>query len=58
MQDEPYYTLGRLDGSDVGVQPTVEGQDIWIRHTSIGQRLACLLAMGQTDIVRRGWMRT
>ena len=32
---------------------TLDGQDIWIAHSNIGQWLACLLAMGQTDIVRR-----
>jgi hypothetical protein len=53
MDDNEYVALGHLDGIEVGVQPTLEGQDIWIEHSNIGQRLACLLAMGQTDIVRR-----
>ena len=54
MQEEAYHALGHLDGAEVGVVPTLNGQDILIEHGNIGQRLACLLAMGQTDIVRRG----
>jgi len=42
-----------LDGSDVGVQSTADGQDILIRQSDIGQSLACLLGLGQADIVRR-----
>jgi hypothetical protein len=53
MQEELYHALGQLVGATVGVQPTLDGQDIFIRHSNMGQRLACLLAMGQTDIVRR-----
>jgi hypothetical protein len=54
MPDEPYYPLGEVSGAEVGVQPTLDGQDIFIQHSDVGQRLACLLAMGQTKIVRRG----
>jgi hypothetical protein len=54
MQAEPYYALGHLDGAEVGVQPMLDGQHILIQHCDMGQRLACLLVMGQTDIVRRG----
>jgi hypothetical protein len=53
MQSEPYHTLGRLGGAEVGVQPTLDGQDILIQHGDLGQRLACLLAFGKADIVRR-----
>jgi hypothetical protein len=53
MQDAPYYPLGHVGSAEVGVQPTLDGQDILIQHGDIGQRLACLLAMGQTDIVGR-----
>jgi hypothetical protein len=53
MDDNEYFALGHLDGIEVGVQPTLDGQDMWIEHSNIGQRLACLLAMGQTDIVQR-----
>jgi hypothetical protein len=54
MQDESYYPLGHIGGAEVGVQPTLDGQNILIQHGDIGQRLACLLAMGQTEIVHRG----
>ena len=54
MREEAYHSLGNLDGAGVGVVPTLDGQDILIEHGDMGQRLACLLAMGQTDIVRRG----
>jgi hypothetical protein len=54
MREEAYHSLGNLDGAEVGVVPTLDGQDILIAHGNMGQRLACLLAMGQTDIVRRG----
>ena len=53
MHDESYYPLGLLDGSDVGVQSTADGQDILIRQSDIGQSLACLLGFGKADIVRR-----
>lgn len=53
MQDESYYPLGLLDGADVGVQPTLNGQDILIKQSDIGQSLACLLGSGMADIVRR-----
>jgi hypothetical protein len=53
MQDESYYPLGLLDGADVGVQSTPDGQDILIRQSGIGQSLACLLGFGKADIVRR-----
>ena len=53
MQDESYHALGRLDGPRVGVQHTSTGQDILIHHNDLGQRLACLLAVGKGDIIRR-----
>jgi hypothetical protein len=53
MQDESYYPLGLLDGADVGVQPTINGQDILIKQSDIGHSLACLLGLGQANIVRR-----
>jgi hypothetical protein len=53
MQQQSYYVLGHLDGAEVGVQPTPDGQDILIRQSDLGQRLACLLASGKADIVRR-----
>ena len=53
MQDQSYYPLGHLDGAEVGVQSTLDGQDILIRHSDIGQSLACLLGLGKADIVRQ-----
>ena len=54
MQDESYYPLGCLNGAEVGVQPTLNGQDILVRHSDIGLSLACLLTSGRARIVRRG----
>jgi hypothetical protein len=54
MTDEPYYSLAHLDDTEVGVQPTLDGQDILIQHSDLGQRLACLLACGNTEIARQG----
>lgn len=54
MREDTYHPLGRLDGIEVGVLPTLDGQDILIEHSNMGQRLAGLLGIGQTDIVRRG----
>ena len=54
MQDGPFFPLGNLDGTEVGVQPTLDGQDILIEHSDIGQSLACLLALGKAEIARRG----
>jgi hypothetical protein len=53
MQDELYHPLGHLNGAEVGVQSTPDGQDILIRHSDVGQSLACLLGFGKADIVRR-----
>jgi hypothetical protein len=53
MQDQPYYPMGRLGGAEVGVQSTPDGQDILIRHSDVGQSLACLLGFGKADIVWR-----
>ena len=44
--------LGQLADTEVGVQPTLDSQDILIQHSAVGQRLrstaavsvACLLA--------------
>ncbi len=53
MPDESYRVLSHLDSTEVGVQPTLNGQDILIRQSDLGQRLACLLAFGRADIIRR-----
>jgi hypothetical protein len=41
--------------AEVGVQPTLDGQEIIVQHSEVGQRLACLLAPGPDDaqVVRR-----
>jgi len=36
MDNNDYCPLGLLDGIDVGVQPTLDGQDILIRHSEWG----------------------
>jgi hypothetical protein len=54
MSAESYYPLGQIGGAEVGVQPSLDGQDILIQHGDIGRRLVCLLACGNTEIVRRG----
>jgi len=54
MQDESYHSMGRLNGADVGVQPTSAGQDILIQHTDAGQRLARLLQPEGARTVLRG----
>ena len=54
MHDESFYPLGQLDGNEVGVQSAHDGQDILIRHSDIGQSLACLLGFGKAEIVRQG----
>ena len=53
MRDQAYHPLGHLDGSDVGVQSTPDGQGILIRQSAIGQSLACLLGFGKADLVRQ-----
>lgn len=40
---QPYRSLGRLDGAEVGVQLTDGGQDILIQQTPAGRALASLL---------------
>lgn len=40
---QPYRSLGRLDGAEVGVQLTAGGQDILIQQTPAGRALANLL---------------
>ncbi len=52
MQEQPFQPLGHLASAEVGVQPTLDGQDILIQHSSVGQRLACLLAPVAAEIDR------
>ena len=53
MQNDLYHALGQISSAEVGVQPTLDGQNIFIRQSDLGQRLACLLAFGKADIIRR-----
>ena len=53
MNEEEYCPLGTISGAAVGVQSTLDGQDIVIRQSDIGQSLACLLGFGQANIVRQ-----
>jgi hypothetical protein len=52
MENE-YHCLGCIGSAEVGVQPTLTGQEILIQHSDLGQRLACLLATGKAEVVRR-----
>ena len=54
MQDQAYYVLGHLDGAEVGVQPTLDGQDILIQQSEIGRNLANLLALADVQFVQQG----
>ena len=54
MEQPRYFSLGRLDGAEVGVLHTLPGQDILIQHTGVGQRLARLLQPGAARTVLRG----
>ena len=53
MLEDTYQPLGRLDGTEVGVQSSLNSQDILIRQSDTGQSLACLLGFGKADIVRQ-----
>jgi hypothetical protein len=54
MQDQPYHPLGHLAGTEVGVQPTLSGQDILVEQSDAGQRLACLLSPVAAEMDRLG----
>ena len=53
MQGHTYCPLGHLNGSEMGIQPTLDGQDILIQDGEAGQRLARLLGFGQAEFIRR-----
>jgi hypothetical protein len=53
MQDRTYYVLSHLSDTGIGVQPTLDGQDILIQHSAVGQRLACLLAPVAAEMDRQ-----
>jgi hypothetical protein len=48
--------LGYLVGAEVWVQLAGDGQEILIPQSDTGQRLACLLGLGQAEIVPREGM--
>ena len=56
MPDEQYQLLGHVAGTEVGVQPKLDGQDIIVQHNEVGHRLACLLGPGPANaqVFRRG----
>ena len=49
MPDEQYQLLGHVAGTEVGVQPTLDGQDLIVQHNEVGHRLACLLGPGTAN---------
>jgi hypothetical protein len=53
MQDQSGYLLGHVGGAEVGVQPTLEGQEILVEHGDLGQCLACLLGFGKANLVQQ-----
>jgi hypothetical protein len=53
MENE-WHRLGYVNGAEVGVQATLDRQEILIQHSDIGQSLACLLGFGQADMVQQG----
>ncbi len=53
MDDNKCFPLRHLASAKVGVQSTLDRQDILIQHSDLGQRLVCLLAFGRADIVRQ-----
>jgi len=56
MPDEQYQLLGHVAGTEVGVQPTLDGQDLIVQHNEVGHRLACLLGPGTANaqVFQRG----
>ncbi len=52
--EEELRCLGYIGGAKVGVQATLDGQDIFIEHSDLGQSLACLLAFENAEVIRRG----
>ena len=56
MPDKPYYPLGHVAGTEVGVQSKPDGQDLIVQHNEVGHRLACLLGPGpeNAQVFQRG----
>jgi hypothetical protein len=54
MQDQSYHPLGRLGCTEVGVQSTLDGEDILIQQSEMGRNLANLLAVANVQFVQQG----
>jgi hypothetical protein len=54
MQEALYHPLGHLAGAEVGVRPTLDGQDILIQQSEMGRNLANLLAGADVQFVQQG----
>ena len=54
MQESEYQLLGTVSGTEVGVQASLDGQDILIQQTDTGHRLARLLQPEAARTVLRG----
>ena len=54
MEEKDYQPLGTVSGTEVGVQASLDGQDILIQHTDTGHRLVRLLQPGAARTVLRG----
>ena len=54
MQEDRYSSLGHVASTEVGVQSTLEGQDILAQQTGTGQDVAALLALDNVDFLRVG----
>jgi hypothetical protein len=53
MQDQSYHPLGRLGCTEVGVQSTLDGEDILIQQSEMGRNLANF-AVADVQFVQRG----
>jgi hypothetical protein len=51
MQGLPHSVLGQIDGAEVSVQHTHDGQDVLIEHSQRTEHLARLLATGDLETV-------
>lgn len=54
MQDQSYHPLGHLGSAAVGVQLTLDGQDILIQQSEMGRNLANLLAVADVQFIQQG----
>ena len=54
MQDRQHTALGHVANTEVGVQPTLDSQDVLIEQTEAGLELASLLSVDDIDFLRIG----